>query len=141
MDGFLTLFQGLVIFTFLFIGVVLVLGLFFGREYRRNRQSGLLLGVHIIYMEAALFLTVFGVILVEAFLFFFGRQRGWLLWVHLGFAVPFLISLMLLSGATPIERLNFNGLRFPVLHRRWGYICILIFYVGMLVTGIPLLFR
>ena len=130
----LVLIKMFIITVFVFIVVLFAAGLLFIKLHKRNRKDRTYMEGHKAYMRTAAVVTIFGILLVETFVSVLGTERGWLFWVHLSFAVPFLLSLLSLV-------LWVTGLRFPNVHGKWGYVCIFVFYVGMLATGILLLLR
>lgn len=117
---------------FLLTGFYLLLGVVQIRKFIQTENQDNLKN-HRILMRDSLYLVLIGVVFVEVFISLIGRERSWLLWLHLGFAVPFLLLLL---------DLNFHhtGLRTPSLHRKLGYFCIYILYLGMTATGAILLF-
>lgn len=120
---------------FIFITLFFLAGLYSIKLYVRDRRrSRIYMEGHRAYMRLAVFTTIVGVLFVEGFIRLAGGyQANTLFWVHLGFAVPFLLSLLTLAFWK-------NGLRSPAFHRKLGYFCLSSF-VGVLLTGGILLFQ
>lgn len=128
-----------VICLFFVVSMDFVLALSYAREYNRKYDPNshyhwMSIGAHRALMKSNVYKVVLGVLLIEGFVRIVGGDySSGLFIIHLVFAVPFLISLLVLA-------FRLNGFRSPNTHRVLGYFC-LAFFVGVLVTGVPLMFE
>lgn len=124
-----------VILAIIFVmGMDFVVALAYAISYRKKHGDMHRATRHRKIMKSNVYKVLIVVLLAEALVQIVGvRGLGLLFWVHLVFAVPFLLSFFALV-------FWITGFHAPSLHRILGYSC-LVFFLGTTATGIPLLFR
>lgn len=132
MSELLVVLPGIIIGLFFVISVDFIIALRHARDFRRGGHYSYSWVKHQTLMKGNVYKVIIGVVLIEIFIRIVGvGNMSGLFMIHLGFAAPFLVSLLVLAFWQ-------TGLRSPNFHRKLGYICLGAF-VGVLATGVPLL--
>ena len=135
MEIIIAIMRWLVVLCFVAVGGYLWLAAYLGRRcaYYEIDPFGYCLTQHNRVAKNTFYLTLVAVAITEIFVRLNGGSTAHLiLFIHLGFAAPFLCALAYTA-------FRHTGLKRPRTHKYFAYTCVLL-YIGTLISGLTLLF-